>query len=111
MGVTGEPLLPDYDQLPISELRHRVRSLTEAQLRELVDHEHRHGNRTPVLQLLTTRLQQLEDGAQPAPADQTNAPGVSATPVDPSISSAPAPRDQTPLRHGVHDQTPSRGQH
>lgn len=101
--------LQDYDQLSINDLRHRVRSLDEARLRAVIDHERAHGNRTPVLELLTGRLDQLENGAEPAPGDPSQAPGVTGTsgssPVQPSTAAEPT----TPLRHGLSEQTPSRG--
>lgn len=74
-----------------------------------MEHEQAHGNRAPVLQVLTARLQQLKDGAGPSGGDQTDAPEVAGTaggsPVDPSHS----PQGNTPLRHGVYQQTPARG--
>jgi hypothetical protein len=101
--------LADYDQLPLGDLRHRIRSLDEGSLRTLVEHERAHGDRAPVLQLLTARLEQLENGAEPSGGDQVNAPEVTGTaggsPVDPSHS----PDGNTPLRHGVYQQTPARG--
>src|SRR4051812_31243262 len=36
--------LPDYDQLPLNELRHRIRALDEGQLRRLFEHEEAHGH-------------------------------------------------------------------
>ena len=55
--------LPDYDQLPLNELRHRIRALDEGQLRRLFEHEEAHGNRIPVLELLHARLRELTHGA------------------------------------------------
>jgi hypothetical protein len=101
--------LADYDQLTSGDLQHRIRSLDEAQVRALVEHEQAHGNRTAVLQVLTARLRGLEDGAEPSGGDQHNAPEVTGTaggsPVDPAHS----PDGNTPLRHGVYQQTPARG--
>lgn len=101
--------LPDYDQLSLADLRHRVRSLDEAQLRAVIDHERAHGNRTPVLELLGTRLDELTGGAEPAPGDPREAPGVTgatgASPVNPSTAKEPT----SPLRHGKSEQTPARG--
>jgi hypothetical protein len=68
--------LPDYDQLPITELRHRIRQLEEGQLRSLFEHETEHGNRIPVLELINARLRELTHGADPSPGDPANTPGV-----------------------------------
>jgi len=61
--------IPDYDQLPITELRHRIRTLEEGPLRELFDYETEHGNRIPVLELIHARLRELTHGAEPSPGD------------------------------------------
>ncbi|MFD1152106.1 hypothetical protein [Saccharothrix hoggarensis] len=100
--------LPDYDQLPLSDLRHRIRSLDEDDLRRVRDHERDHGHRVPVLQLLDARLDELANGAEPSGGDQRNAPGVTHSQRQNPISPAHSPADHTPLRHGVHDQTRSR---
>lgn len=101
--------VPDYDQLPLAELRHRVRSLAEPDLRALVDHEREHGARVPVLEMLQARLDELRAGAQPSPGDPAATPGVAGrsggSPVDESTAAEPT----TPLRHGKAEQTPSRG--
>jgi hypothetical protein len=73
----GEELpLADYDQLSLNDVRHRIRSLEEAQLRTLFDHETAHGNRIPVLEILHARLRELTHGAEPSAGDQSNAPGA-----------------------------------
>jgi hypothetical protein len=101
--------LPDYDQLPIGELRHRIRSLDEAALRALFEHETEHGNRIPVLEVLHARLRDLTHGAEPSGGDQSNAPGVTPTPSGSKVQESTAAEANTPLRHGVAAQTPSRG--
>jgi hypothetical protein len=101
--------IPDYDQLPITEVRHRIRSLDEPQLRALFDHETAHGNRIPVLEVLHARLKELTHGAEPSSGDQTNAPGVAGTPGGSSVQESTAAEPNTPLRHGVAAQTPTRG--
>ncbi len=68
--------LSDYDQLPLTEVRHRIRGLEESQLRTLFEHETEHGNRIPVLEVLHARLRELTHGAEPSPGDPANAPGV-----------------------------------
>lgn len=107
--MTDELPLTDYDQLPLGDLKHRIRSLSEEELRRVRDHEREHGDRTPVLQVIEARLDELGRGAEPAPGDQRNAPRVSGTAGEPPISPAHSPDGTTPLRHGVHEQTPSRG--
>jgi hypothetical protein len=74
--------IPDYDQLPITELRHRIRSLEEGPLRELFQHETEHGNRIPVLELIHARLRELTHGAEPSPGDPANTPRVAGPPKD-----------------------------
>ncbi len=101
--------IPDYDQLALGDLRHRVRSLTRDELSRVLDHERQHGDRVPVLQVLTARLAELDEGAEPSGGDQRNAPGATSTPHTPSVSPAHSPDDNTPLRHGQAGQTPSRG--
>jgi hypothetical protein len=101
--------LPDYDQVPLGDLRHRIRSLDEAGVRTLADHERAHGDRVPVLQLLDARLAELRDGAEPAPGDPRQAPPVHGTPGGSPVSEATATSGGTPLRHGVAGQTPRRG--
>ena len=101
--------IADYDQLPITELRHRIRSLDESQLRAVFDHETEHGNRIPVLELLHARLKELTHGAEPSPGDPANAPGATSTPRGSKVAESTAAEPGTPLRHGVASQTPSRG--
>jgi hypothetical protein len=101
--------LPDYDQTRLGDLRHRIRSLDEDGLRTLIDHERAHGARVPVLQLLEARLDELRDGAEPAPGDPRQAPPVDGTPGGSPVDDSTAVTGGTPLRHGVAGQTPARG--
>jgi hypothetical protein len=94
--------LPDYDQLPLTELRHRIRALDEGQLRSLFEHEEAHGNRIPVLELLHARIRELTHGAEPSSGDPANAPGVTHTPHGSAVTeataadpAAPSPRART----------------
>lgn len=106
----GEELsLRDYDQLPLTELRHRIRCLEEQELRRLFDHEEAHGNRIPVLELLHARLKELHHGAEPSPGDPSNSPGATKTPHGSPVKESTAAEPGAPLRHGVAAQTPSRG--
>jgi hypothetical protein len=109
MARSDDLPIPDYDQLSLPDLRHRVRSLEEGPLRQLFDHETEHGNRIPVLEVLHARLKELHDGAEPSGGDQSNAPGVTPTPRGSSVSEATAAQPSSPLRHGDAGQTPSRG--
>ncbi|GGP54892.1 hypothetical protein [Saccharothrix coeruleofusca] len=106
---TNELPIPDYDQIPLGDLRHRVRSLSEQELRGVLEHEREHGNRAPVLQVLTARLEELEGGAEPSGGDPRNAPEVAGASGVPPVSPEHSPEDNTPLRHGVYGQTPARG--
>ncbi|WP_007025737.1 hypothetical protein [Saccharomonospora iraqiensis] len=107
---TGEALpLPDYDELPIAKLQHQIRSLPAGDIDRLIEHEQRHGDRTPVLELLRTRRQQLDEGAEPSGGDQWDGTGKPAdtrhgSPVSPDSTAPPG----GPLRHGVAGNTPER---
>jgi hypothetical protein len=101
--------LPDYDQMSLPDLRHRIRTLEEPALRLLFDHETAHGNRIPVLEVLHARLKELHGGAEPSDGDPANTPRVSGTAGGSQVSEATAAQANTPLRHGVAAQTPARG--
>jgi hypothetical protein len=107
--VTEQLPLTDYDQLSVGDLKHRIRSLSEDELEQVRDHEREHGDRAPVLQIIAARLEELGRGAEPAPGDQRNTPPVSGTAGGSPVSPAHSPDETTPLRHGVHEQTPARG--
>ncbi|KUI24926.1 hypothetical protein AU196_06390 [Mycobacterium sp. IS-1742] len=106
MATRDELPLKDYDQLALPDLRHRIRSLDEPQLRTLFDHETEHGNRIPVLEVLHARLKELHGGAEPSGGDQSNAPGVSGAAGGSRVQESTAAEANTPLRHGVANQTP-----
>lgn len=108
MAHSEELPLPDYDQQPLNELRHRIRALDEGQLRGLFAHEEAHGNRIPVLELLHARLRELTHGAEPSSGDPANAPGATRTPRGSAVKESTAAEPGTPLRHGVAAQTPPR---
>jgi hypothetical protein len=109
MATADDLPLSDYDQLSLGDLRHRVRSLEESQLRTLIDHEQAHGQRAPVLQILDARLQELLSGAEPSGGDPRNTPTVSGTQHGSPVQESTAAEANTPLRHGVAYQTPARG--
>src|SRR3954447_25066081 len=58
--------LPDYNDLTLPDLTHRVRTLDAGELRRVVSYEEEHGNRLPVLQVLHARLEQLHSGGTPS---------------------------------------------
>ncbi len=109
MAHSDELPIPDYDQLSLPDLRHRVRSLEEGPLRRLFDHETEHGNRIPVLEVLHARLKELHDGAEPSPGDPAKTPRVTGARGDSPVSEATAASPRPPLRHGDAGQTASRG--
>ena len=61
--------LPDYDQLPIDGLTHRIRMLDAAGVQTLLDYERAHANRANAVTILENRLSALRDGAQPSSGD------------------------------------------
>ena len=101
--------LPDYDHLPQGALMHRIRALTEDELRRLRSYETEHAGRPAVLELFDARLAQLEQGAQPSGGDQARPPEAAPTPDGGSpVEPATAYDNNQPLRHGVAEQTPNR---
>jgi hypothetical protein len=109
MAHSDELPIPDYDQLPLTELRHRIRSLDDDQLRTLFEHESAHGNRIPVLEVLHARSKQIHDGAKPSAGDPSKTPRVTGAHGGSTVSEATAAQPSSPLRHGDAGQTPSRG--
>lgn len=109
MASSDDLAIPDYDQLSLNDIRHRIRSLDEEQLRAVFAHEEAHGNRVPVLEILHARIRELTHGAEPSDGDPANAPGVSSTPGGSKVTESTAAEASTPLRHGVANQTPARG--
>ena len=90
--------LPGFDELPITSLQHRIRSLREDDLELLLEHERAHGNRTPIIELLRTRMGELERGASPSAGSQEEHPeaadhkrsGSPVTPAGPRGTGRPA---------------------
>lgn len=101
-------LIPEYDDLPLGTLQHRIRALDADELGSVIEYERQHANRTPVLQLLQARLDALHDGAEPSRGSQENVPeadsGRAGSPVQPST----AAELHTPLRNAQSGQTPKR---
>lgn len=108
MSDTDLPI-PDFDELSLGDLRHRIRSLDAEQLNAVLTHEAGHAARVPVLEILEARQRELDDGAQPSPGDPTNAPPVQGASGGSPVQESTAAQATTPLRHGVANQTPARG--
>ncbi|MFF1403875.1 hypothetical protein [Streptomyces sp. NPDC058294] len=95
--------LPDYDHLPLGSLQHRIRTLDEPGLREVLTYEEAHGNRLPVVEALRARLQELREGAQPsggsplAPAPERAPAPDTGSPVSPATTGPP----MNPPAHGT----------
>ncbi len=54
----------EYEDLPTGALRDRVGSLSEDELRHLIDEERQRDNRAPVIEVLESRLAQLREGEE-----------------------------------------------
>ena len=98
--------IPDYDHLALGDLTGRVRSLERPQVEQLIAFEEEHGARTPVLQVLRARLDQLDAGAQPSSGDPTPPPApASAAPSGASggseVGTASQGEQVSPAPHGV----------
>ena len=61
--------IPDFDHLPLGDLTTRIRSLEAPQVEALLAFEQEHGDRAPVVQVLSARLEQLAAGSQPSGGD------------------------------------------
>ncbi|MGK8524918.1 hypothetical protein ACRS6B_26770 [Nocardia asteroides] len=109
MGTSKALPLPDYDQLTTGSIEHRIRSLELDQVRRLLEHERATAHRPRVVQILSARIEQLETGARPSGGDPSNAPPVTGEPGGSTVDPSHSPADNTPLRHGVAEQTPARG--
>jgi hypothetical protein len=64
--MTHELPLPDYDDLPTQAIGTRARTLDRQGVQTLLDYEQAHAARPAVVQLLSTRIDELDDGAQPS---------------------------------------------
>lgn len=109
MTESGNLPLPDYDQLTLGDLQHRIRSLDAQQLEVVLTYEAGHAARVPVLEILEARARELDGGATPSAGDPRRAPGVESTPGGSSVQESTAAEATSPLRHGVANQTPNRG--
>ncbi|NKY87321.1 hypothetical protein [Nocardia veterana] len=109
MSTGNELPLPDYDQLTVGSIEHRARALDAGQVRQLLDHERSAAHRPRVIEILSARLDQLAAGAEPSGGDPGQAPPVSGHAGGSAADPSHSPADNTPLRHGVAEQTPNRG--
>ena len=94
--------LPDYDHLPVASLAQRIRTLDAAGVQALLDYENAHGHRLPVTEVLSARLAQLAEGAEPSGGSPTGlTPEAGATPSAPrSTSMTSGAPPQNPPSHG-----------
>jgi hypothetical protein len=60
--AAGDLPVPNYDELTVPSLRARMRSLSPAQLRVLIDYESTHADRAAVLAMFERRLAKVEGG-------------------------------------------------
>jgi hypothetical protein len=104
-GMTEPTALPvaDYDHLTVGDLAHRIRSLDADALETLLAYEREHGDRLPVVQALSARLEQVRSGAPrsdgdpSAPSPQAPPPADTGSPVQPATSGPTI----NPPSHGV----------
>ncbi|GAA4794451.1 hypothetical protein GCM10023200_33050 [Actinomycetospora chlora] len=102
--MADTPQFPDFDHATVDTVKHRIRSLERADVQGLLDHEQAHSSRMPVIEVLRTRLAELDAGATPSGGDQSEAreSGTShGSPVSPDGAAQPGPPD----RHGLRQVT------
>jgi hypothetical protein len=94
--------VPDFDHLPLGALHDRIRSLDAGALQALVDYEHEHGDRLPVIEVLRHRLDAVRSGAALS--------GGSAAGLQPENSPGPSGGSTvTPVTSGPPMNPPSQG--
>lgn len=103
-----QTLIPEYDDLPLGTLQHRIKSLDEGQLGSVIEYERQHANRASVLQLLHARLDALYHGAEPSPGPQENVPETGSEPAGSPVQPSTAAELHTPLRNAQSGQTANR---
>lgn len=98
--------LPDYDQLSAGELEHRVRSLSQAEIDQLIRHERAHGARVHMVEILRSRQAQLAAGSTPSPGGvPTRSGGERETRRGSPVSPATASQPVHPPPHGTPHQS------
>jgi hypothetical protein len=70
-------------------------------VQQLLDYEHAHGDRLPVVQVLEHRIQALADGAEPSGAIEQDMPEVTSTQGGSKVSPATAGPKINPPSQGV----------
>ncbi|QVG64657.1 hypothetical protein JG551_001985 [Curtobacterium flaccumfaciens pv. flaccumfaciens] len=93
--------IPDFDHVPLGNLTEHLTALDREQLQVLLDHEHAHGARLPVLERIRHRIEALDGGAEPTGSMPEHLPETSA--------GASAPADVTPATAGPTINPPSHG--
>src|SRR4051812_9507094 len=93
--------LPDYDHIPLGTLPSRISALDEGGVQALLDYEHAHGNRLPVVQVLEHRIEALRGGAEPSGAVEQDMPEVSSSSSGSRVSPATAGPKLNPPSQGV----------
>ncbi|MBA8824792.1 hypothetical protein FHX42_002139 [Saccharopolyspora lacisalsi] len=104
----SEPNLPlaNYDELPLATLGHRIRSLTEEEIQQLLDHEREHANRVHVIEVLTSRMDELRRGASPTPGSESEPSDVPGHKRSGSVVDPAGPREPgRPTEHGTRTNT------
>ena len=101
MATKSDLPIPDYDHLPVGSLASRIRSLSAAEVAELISFEEQHGARVPVLQVLRARRDQLDAGEQPTEGDP-NGPNLEASSAQGGSMVSPATQGPklNPPSHG-----------
>jgi hypothetical protein len=100
--------IPDYDNLPIGSLSHRIRALNAEGVAAILRYERAHADRVQLVEVLARRLDALRSGeAEPSAGDPAAAQPEHAPPAE---GGSPVPTTSTtdnnqPLRHGVAGQT------
>lgn len=111
MTDRSELPIPDYDHLPESALAHRIRSLSEQDLRRVLEYEREHAHRLAVTLVLERRISALRAGE--ATSSAGDPAGTQPEHPPPPAGGSPgsdtgAPDTNQPLRHGRAGQTPNR---
>lgn len=107
--MSAELPLPNFDEMSLGDIQHKVRSLTRDEVEAILTYEAGHAARVPVLEIVEARMRELEDGAEPSSGDPRRAPETRSTAGGSQVQESTAAESNTPLRHGVAGQTPKRG--
>lgn len=67
--MTPDAPLPDYDQLPVSAISSRIRTLDAPALDALLAYEREHADRPQVVRTIEHRATELRAGASPSGGD------------------------------------------